>query len=97
MFLIASLLIIAAAVKENRNIAILSFFLMIGGLALFCYGLTIIEDYESLLSGLSFITGNEYNVFFGEFSAWTWRLGNGFFIAIGAIAVTLVGIILKDR
>lgn len=100
LFLVSSVLAIISAVKEKKGIAILSALLMVGGLGLFCYGLVVIEDFENILSGLSFLTGAEYTVFFGRtdlgiLGIWNWRLGNGFFIAIGAFVVTLIGALLK--
>jgi hypothetical protein len=100
LFLVASLLAIIFAIKEKSSLAIMSAFLMAGGLGLFCYGLAVIEDFEDILAGLSFLTGAEYTVFFGSenlgiLGFWAWRLGNGFFIAIGAFVVTLIGTLLK--
>ena len=96
----SAILAIISVVKEKNGIAILSAFIMVGGLGLFCYGLAVIEDFENILSGLSFLTGAEYIIFFGSenlgiLGFWAWRLGNGFFIAIGTFVVTLIGALLK--
>lgn len=101
IFLSASVLAIVSAIKENKQLAIIFAFVMIGGLGLFCYGLAVIEDIENILEGLSFLMGEEYTVFWGSEDLglagdWAWRLGNGFFIAIGAFVVTLIGTLVKD-
>jgi len=101
LFLVSSIVAILSALKENKSISILSAILLATGLGLFCYGLVVIEDFENILEGLNFLTGEEYTIFFGEedlggFGDWTWRLGNGFFIGIGAFVVTLIGALLKD-
>ena len=100
LFLVSSVLIIIASFKENKNFTILCSFLMIGGLALFCYGLTVVEDFENILEGLNFFAGEERTVFFGTVDLglggdWAWRLGNGFFIAIGGAVIALIGSFLK--
>ncbi|MFW9902099.1 MAG: hypothetical protein ACFFDY_12600 [Candidatus Thorarchaeota archaeon] len=100
LFISSSLLAIIFAIKEKGGLAIMSAFIMAGGLGLFCYGLVVIEDFENILSGLSFLTGADYIVFFGSenlgiLGFWAWRLGNGFFIAIGAFVVTLIGALIK--
>lgn len=100
IFLTSSVLAIIFAIKEKRGLAIMSAFLMAGGLGLFCYGLTVIQDFEDILEGLNFLTGVEYTVFFGSenlgaLGFWAWRLGNGFFIAIGALVLTLIGALIK--
>ena len=100
LFLLSSLLAIVSAVKEKKSYSILFAFLMVAGLGLFCYGLAVIEDFENILEGLNFLTGTNYTVFFGSenlgaLGVWTWRLGNGFFIAIGAFIITLIGALLK--
>ena len=100
LFLVASIFAILSAIKEKSSFAILSAILMVGGLGLFCYGLVVIEDFENILAGLDFLTGADHTVFFGSVNLgilgfWAWRLGNGFFIAIGAFVVTLIGALLK--
>ncbi len=100
IFLLSSLCAVISAIKEKRSYSILFDLLMIGGLGLFCYGLAVIEDFENILEGLNFLTGTNYTVFFGSenlgaLGVWAWRLGNGFFIAIGAFIVTLIGSLLK--
>ena len=100
LFLSGSSLAIVSAIKEKKSYSILFAFLMIAGLGLYCYGLAVIEDYENILEGLNFLTGEDYTVFFGRenlgvLGVWTWRLGNGFFIAIGAFIITLIGALLK--
>jgi hypothetical protein len=100
VFLISSILAIVSAIKEKKSYSILFGFLMVAGLGLFCYGLAVIEDFENILTGLSFLTGAEYTVFFGNanlgiLGIWAWRLGNGFFIAIGAFIITLIGALLN--
>ncbi|MFX1573800.1 MAG: hypothetical protein ACFFB0_13705 [Promethearchaeota archaeon] len=84
LFLSSSVLIIITGIKENRNLAILCSFLMIGGLVIFCYGLATIEDFENILEGLNFLKGGEHTIFYGAVvlglsGDWEWRLGNGFF------------------
>ncbi len=101
VFLAASILAIVSAIKEKKELSILFAFVMVGGLGLFCYGLAMIENLQDILSGLSWWTGEDYIVFWGSkdlgiLGDWAWRLGNGFFIAIGAFIVTLIGTLVKD-
>jgi hypothetical protein len=50
------------------------------------------------LEGLNFLTGDEYLVFFGSvdlglFGIWSWMIGVGFYIAVIATILTLIGAI----
>ncbi len=100
LFVASSVLVILAAAKGSKAGSLLFAFLMIVGLALFCYALYVEEHFESILAGLEFLFGGDYNVFFGTvdfFGTWTWRLGNGFFIACAGAAIALVGSFLVGR
>ena len=71
---------------------------MVSALGIFLYGLVSVEDFESVLAGLSFLTGDEFMVFFGTtdlgiFGIWTWMLGVGFYMAVIATLLTLIGAI----
>lgn len=94
LFILGSLLIFVAAGKESKGIASLSFILMIGAFILYGYSLTEAESLQILSGTIDIINSisqsNEYNMFFGELGFWSWRLGNGFFIAIGAAVLTLI-------
>ncbi|MFO8018642.1 MAG: hypothetical protein R6U96_08405 [Promethearchaeia archaeon] len=70
----------------------MSALMMVGGLALFCIALTNNESLEWGIDFLNFITGSEdYNIFFGEGTMYTWRLGNGFFIGTAGAIIGLIG------
>jgi hypothetical protein len=98
LFLVGPLLSILSILKESKILAYLGFFLMISALAIFLYGLANVQDYESILEDLSFLTGDEYLVYFGTvdlglLGIWTWMLGVGFYIATVGTIVTLIGAI----
>lgn len=100
LFVASSVLVILAAAKGSKAGSLLCAFLMILGLALFCYALYVEEHFESILAGLEWLFGADYNVFFGTvdfLGTWTWRLGNGFFIACAGAAIALVGSFLVGR
>ncbi|MFO8017203.1 MAG: hypothetical protein R6U96_01085 [Promethearchaeia archaeon] len=92
IYLLGSVLIIYAASQETKGVGILSALMMVGGLALFCIALTNNESLEWGIDFLNFITGSEeYNIFFGEATMYTWRLGNGFFIGTAGAIIGLIG------
>jgi hypothetical protein len=96
IFLIGPLLGILS--KDRKTIAYLGFFCMTGAISIFLYGLANVQDYESILENLSFITGDEYLVFFGTvdlglLGIWTWMLGIGFYIALAGTITILIGAI----
>ncbi|MBA7507408.1 hypothetical protein ES706_06127 [subsurface metagenome] len=102
LFLASSILVILVAAKGSKGGSILFAFLMIVGLALFCYALYSEDHFESILSGLEWLFGADYNIFFGSvdlgiFGLYTWRLGNGFFVACAGAAISLVGAFLVKR
>jgi hypothetical protein len=97
-FLLGPILALLCSSKKNKLWGYLGLFLMIGSIAIFMYSLANVEDYESILQDLSFITGDEYIVYFGNvdlglLGIWTWMLGPGFYIAIGGIVFILIGVI----
>lgn len=97
-FLLGPILAIFSCIRNSKLLGYLGLFLMIAAIGLFLYGLANVEDYESILQDLSFITGDEYNVFFGTvdlglLGIWTWMLGTGFYIAIVSIVFILIGVI----
>jgi choline-glycine betaine transporter len=92
IYVLGSVFIIYAASKETKGIGILSALMMVGGLALFCYALANNETLEGITDFLNFISGSdEYNVFFGEWTIYSWRLGNGFFIGTVGAIIGLIG------
>ena len=98
LLLVGPLLTIISILKESKIFAFLAFFLMVGALGIFLYGLVSVQDFESVLEGLSFLTGDEFVVFFGTtdlglFGIWTWMLGVGFYVAVIASLLTLIGAI----
>lgn len=98
LFLIGPFLTIISILKEKKILAYLGFFLMLSALAIFLFGLLNVQDFESILEGLNFLTGDEYLVFFGSvdlglFGIWTWMLGVGFYIAVIATILMLIGAI----
>ncbi len=98
LFLISPLLSILSFVKGTKIFAYLGFFLMLSALVIFLYGLANVQDYESILENLSFITSDEYIIYYGTvdlglFGIWTWMIGAGFYIATAGTIVTLIGAI----
>ncbi len=100
LYLAGTLLLLITTAANKKSGAILFAILMIIGLIIYCYGLYANEDYGNILSGLEFLSGNKYNIFFGEyhfFGTWTWRLGNGFFISIAGAVIGLIGAAMIDK
>lgn len=98
LFLIGPLLSLLSISKGAKIYAYLGFFLMLSALVIFLYGLVNIQDFESIFDFLSFITGDEYIVYFGTvdlgiFGIWMWMLGVGFYIAAAGTIITLIGAI----
>lgn len=96
LFIIGAICVFIPLIKKNKAYGFLGSFLMIGGMVIFLIGLGNIEDYESILSGIGFLTSSEYNVFFGEFGFWSWGLSIGFFIGAIAIFFSIIGSVLYD-
>jgi hypothetical protein len=97
-FLLGPILAILSSKRKSKLWGYLGVFLMIGAIGIFLYGLANVENYEAILQDLSFITGDEYVVFFGNvdlglLGIWTWMLGTGFYIAIVSIIFILIGVI----
>ena len=98
IFLLGPILAILSSTRNSKLLGYLGLFLMIGAIGIFLYGLANVEDYESILQDLSFITGDEYIVFFGKVNLgllgiWTWLLGVGFYIAVISVIPILIGVI----
>jgi hypothetical protein len=98
LFLVGPVLTIISILKESKILAYLGFFLMLSALGIFLFGLASVQDFESILEGLNFLTGDEYLVFFGSvdlglFGIWSWMIGVGFYIAVIATILTLIGAI----
>lgn len=96
IFIIGAILVFIPLFKESRAYGFLGSFLMIGGVVLFLIGLSSVENYEDLLAVLSFLTGSEYNVFFGSEGNISWGLNIGFFMAVIAVVLVLIGSIVYD-
>jgi hypothetical protein len=96
LFIVGSICVLIPLFKDSKAYGFLGSFLMIGGVALFLIGLGSIEDYDSILSGLSFLTGEEYIVFFGSLDPWSWSLWIGFFMAVIAIILSIIGSVMYD-
>ena len=96
LFLAGCVLTFLAVNKKSKGIVFLCVFLMIASIGLFSYGLYANENFSDVAAALSFLSGTDQNVFFGVFGIWTWRLGNGFFIALGGTVITLIGAIKFD-
>ena len=98
LFLVGPLFSILSILKESKIFAYLGFFLMISALAIFLYGLVNVQDFKTTLENMTFITGDEYIIYFGTadlglLGIWTWMLGAGFYIAAIGTIVTLIGAI----
>ena len=98
LVLVGGVLMFYSVAKESKGLSFLGWLLVLGGIALFLYGLNNVEDYENILGGLNFITGDEYSVYFGTidlgiFGVWTWGLTIGAYIAIAAVVLGVIGTI----
>lgn len=80
LFLIGALTAIAVIVKESKGMAFLGSIMMLIGIVLFLYALYMFEDFNRLMGVLSFLSGDDYNPFFGRFNTGnvtlTWSLGS---------------------
>ncbi len=99
LFILASIFTFLGVSKESKSFSFMSLVLMIACLYLFCYALLNVQEYGAIIDLLNFLSSStEYNIYFGNidlglFGNWTWRLGNGFFIACAAGICTLIGAI----
>jgi hypothetical protein len=102
LFLVGAIFILVAAAINSKGFSILCALLMFGGLALYCYALIANEDFDAIITGLETLFGAEYTVLWGTadlglLGIWTWRLGNGFIIAVAGAAIALVGAFLVKK
>lgn len=91
LFLLGSFIAILTASKESKNLALLSSLLMFAGIGLFLYALSEWEDFGRFLDVLEFLSGEEYNIFYGSHGNLTWGLGIGFFLGTIAAFIVLIG------
>lgn len=96
LFLLGSFLAIISASKESKGFGILSAFLMFAGIGLFLYALSEWEDFERLLDILEFLSGEEYNVFYGSHKGLSWGLSTGFFMGTIAALIVLLSSLKMD-
>ncbi|TFG08799.1 MAG: hypothetical protein EU539_01225 [Promethearchaeota archaeon] len=96
LFLLGSFIAIITAGKKSKNLGIISFLIMIAGIGLFLYALSEWENFGRFLNILEFISGEEQNVFYGSAGNLTWGLGVGFFLAVIATIIVLIGSIKMD-
>lgn len=85
--------------NQSKAIGILGALLIIGGIVVFLIGLNNVEAFQDIISGLEFLSGDEYTVFFGSASfvnTWTWYLSVGFFLAAFAGILILIGTFMLD-
>ncbi len=102
VFIVGALLAMVGAAKESTGLAVLGSIIMIAGIGLWVYDLMTNEDFENIIDGLDFITGDEYTVLFGAIDlgilgAWNWGLGVGFYIAVAGAVVCLIGSFMVKR
>lgn len=97
--LAAGIVFIYGATKESKGISLLALVLLIGGIALFLYGLNQSEPLNNWLNAFYILSGgDEYNVYFGVFSLGAvgdivWGLGIGMYIAIASAVIGIIGIV----
>jgi hypothetical protein len=80
IFLIGCVLLFITLGKESKVLSILGSIMMIGCLILFLIGLANVTNFNDMITGLDFIRGEDYSVFFGEQTIvghWTWGLSIG--------------------
>jgi hypothetical protein len=85
--------------NQSKVIGILGALIIIGGIIIFLIGLNNVEGFQDIISGLEFFSDEEYNVFFGSASFindWTWYLSAGFFFAVIAAILLLIGSFMLD-
>lgn len=104
VFLIGSVLIIISSLKKYKKTPLLSTIMMLSGLIIFYAALFSYQSYQSIQTGLSFLNGADYNKLLGSidldfFGFYSWRIGNGYIIAMGAVVISLVSsiFIIKER
>ena len=91
VFLLGSFLALIGGIQESKSLSIFSSLLMFIGIGLFLYALSQWDDFERFLNVLEFLSGDEYNVFYGSHGNWTWGLGTGFFLGVIASFIALIG------
>ncbi len=91
IFLLGAFIAMIGAIKESKNLAILCSLMMFIGIGLFLYALSTWENFGRFLDVLEFLSGDEYNVFYGTHGNWTWGLGTGFFIGLLAAFIVFIG------
>jgi hypothetical protein len=91
IFLLGSFLAFISAVKESKNLAILCSLMMFMGIGFFLYALSEWDDFARFIDVLEFLSGDEYNVFYGSHGNWTWGLGIGFYIGLIASLIVFLG------
>ena len=96
IFLLGSFLAILSAGKESKSFGILCFLLMFAGLGLFLYALSEWEDFGRFLDVLEFLSGEEFNIFYGSHGNLTWGLGTGFYIGAIAAFIVFIGVLKMD-
>ena len=98
LIILGALIMFYSVAKESKGLSLLGWLAVLAGIALFLYGLNNVEDYENILEGLNFITGDDYSIYFGSFDAgvlgqWSWGISIGCFIAIAAVVLGVIGTI----
>lgn len=97
LVILGGVIMFYSVAKESKGISLLGWLAVIGGIGLFLYGLNSVEDYNNILAGLNFITGDEFNVYFGNWNGgvilgnWTWGISVGCIIAIVAVVLGIIG------
>jgi hypothetical protein len=93
LFLLGSIIAIIGSAKESKNVAIISALMMLAGLGLFLYALSEWEDFSRTLDVLEFMSGGDYNIFYGSHGNLSWGLSTGFFIGVISALLVLIGAI----
>ncbi|MBN1216311.1 MAG: hypothetical protein JXA99_12830 [Candidatus Lokiarchaeota archaeon] len=90
MVLIGAIFISLGAIKENKGITILSGFIVIFGIILFCVGLSTNDDWEDLNILIDFLSGSDNLVFWGSLGDFSWGLSIGFYLSVICAGIAIV-------
>jgi len=100
IFVVFCILMIITAIKEEKTYAIICAIGMFAGMFLFCYALSANPNLSDAVDIADDFFGGTGNIFYGTATILgidtTWRLGNGFIVAVIASIIALVGAVKID-
>ena len=92
--LVGAVVILIGGFTDKGGLALIGSLLIIAGLAYFFYSLPNFQEIQN------YLWFTDKNVFFGSEEILTvdnaWRLGNGFFVLMVSVIVSLIGSLLKE-